>query len=115
MGLAIFAADVAGYLLFVFGAVASDDLAVKLLFSVLAGTCVALLAIVGHDAAHQSFLPTKRLNEIVGTLAFLPALHPFSLWEYHHNKVHHRFTAQIGLDNAFSPMTVEQYRAASIW
>lgn len=113
LGLAIFAADVAGYLLFVYGAVASDALALKILFGVLAGACVALLAIVGHDAAHQSFLPNKRLNEIVGTLAFLPALHPFTLWEYHHNKVHHRYTAQIGLDNAFSPMTVEQYVQAS--
>jgi omega-6 fatty acid desaturase (delta-12 desaturase) len=27
--------------------------------------------------------------------------------------VHHRYTAQIGVDNAYSPMTVEQYRAAS--
>ena len=113
LGLAIFAVDVAGYLFFVYWAVASDDLGLKLLFSLLAGTFVALLAIVGHDSAHQSFLPNKRLNEIVGTLAFLPALHPFSLWEHHHNRVHHRYTGQIGLDNAFPPMTVEQYRAAS--
>jgi acyl-lipid omega-6 desaturase (Delta-12 desaturase) len=113
LGLLIFAADVVGYVAFASAAVAFDDLWVKLSFGLLAGACVALLAIVGHDSAHQSFLPNKRLNEIVGTLAFLPALHPFSLWEYHHNKVHHRYTAQIGIDNAFSPMTVEQYRAAS--
>jgi omega-6 fatty acid desaturase (delta-12 desaturase) len=113
LGVAIFAIDVAAYLFFVYAAVAADSLALKLSFAVMAGAVVALLAIVGHDAAHQSFLPQRWLNELVGTFAFLPALHPFSLWEHHHNKVHHRFTAQIGLDNAFSPMTVDQYRAAS--
>ena len=58
---------------------------------------------------------SKTLNRICGTIAFLPALHPLSLWEHHHNRVHHRFTAQIGLDNAFSPMTVDDYLAASPW
>ena len=113
LGLGIFLVDVAAYLSLVYAAVASDTLIAKLVFSLLAGVPVALLAIVGHDAAHQSFLPNKRLNELVGTIAFLPALHAFSLWEHHHNRVHHRYTAQIGLDNAFSPMTMEAYLAAS--
>lgn len=112
-GLAIFAVDVIAYFVFVYGAVASEMLAFKVLFALLAGACVSLLAIVGHDAAHHSFLPSKFLNELIGTIAFLPALHPFSLWEHHHNRVHHRYTAQIGLDNAYSPMTVEAYRAAT--
>lgn len=114
-GLAIFAVDILAYLAFVYGAVASEALALKLLFGLLAGGMVSLLAIVGHDAAHQSFLPNRFLNDLVGTVAFLPALHAYSLWEHHHNRVHHRYTAQIGLDNAFSPMTVDQYRVAPHW
>ncbi len=113
VGLAIFAIDMIAYLALVYGAVAADALVAKVLLSLLAGVPVALLAIVGHDAAHHSFLPNKRLNELVGTVAFLPALHAYSLWEHHHNRVHHRYTAQIGLDNAYSPMTMEAYLAAS--
>jgi omega-6 fatty acid desaturase (delta-12 desaturase) len=74
---------------------------------------VANLAIIGHDAVHRSFTRSQWLNRAIGILAFLPALHPSSRWEHHHNRVHHRYTAQIGVDNAYSPMTPEQYRAAS--
>ena len=109
----IFTADVLAYVAFVYLAVTSDALLAQFIYALLAGAVISLLAIVGHDAAHQSFFPNKTLNRVLGTIAFLPALHPFTLWEHHHNKVHHRFTAQIGVDNAFSPMTVEQYRAAS--
>ena len=107
------AADLAIYVAFVYGAIAADALWLKLVFSFGAGTMISLAAIAGHDAGHQSFSTNKTVNRIAGTLAFLPALHPFALWEHHHNRVHHRFTAQIGVDNAFSPMTVQQYRDAS--
>src|SRR5205085_8331558 len=85
----------------------------KILLGVIAGVFIANLAIIGHDAIHRSFTSSRWLNRLIGTLAFLPALHPYSRWEHHHNRVHHRYTAQIGVDNAFPPMTVEQYRRAS--
>ncbi|MEQ1755213.1 MAG: fatty acid desaturase [Micropepsaceae bacterium] len=108
-------ADLAFYALMVLGTITSDSLGLQLLFSFGAGTMIALTAIAGHDAGHQSFSNSKSLNRLFGTLAFLPALHPFALWEHHHNRIHHRFTAQLGLDNAFPPMTVEQYRQSSPW
>ncbi|NOT40167.1 MAG: hypothetical protein HOP13_06720 [Alphaproteobacteria bacterium] len=111
--LAYLAADLAVYAAFVYGALVADALWLKLLFAFGAGTMISLTAIAGHDAGHQSFSGSKILNRICGTIAFLPALHPFALWEHHHNRVHHRFTAQIGVDNAFSPMTVDAYLAAS--
>jgi omega-6 fatty acid desaturase (delta-12 desaturase) len=111
--LAYLTADLVVYAAFVYGALAADALWLKLVFALGAGVMISLTAIAGHDAGHQSFSGSKVLNRICGTIAFLPALHPFALWEHHHNRVHHRFTAQIGVDNAFSPMTVEAYRNAS--
>ena len=111
--LAYLAADLALYAAFVYGALVADALVAQVDFRVRRGDMISLTAIAGHDAGHQSFSGSKILNRICGTIAFLPALHPFALWEHHHNRVHHRFTAQIGVDNAFSPMTVDAYRSAS--
>src|SRR5215469_8429471 len=113
--IAIFAADLALYACCIYGAVTSTGLATKIAFSVGAGVVVSLLAIVGHDAVHRSFTSVRWLNRLIGTLAFLPALHPYTRWEHHHNRVHHRFTAQLGVDNAYPPMTVKDYAQASGW
>ncbi len=112
LSIAYLAADLLFYAAFVYGAIAAEALWLKLLFAFGAGTMIALAAIAGHDAGHQSFSNNKDVNRFFGTIAFLPALHPFALWEHHHNRVHHRFTAQLGVDNAFPPMTVDQYRKA---
>ncbi|MFM9087292.1 MAG: fatty acid desaturase, partial [Cyanobium sp.] len=80
-----------------------------------AGVMVARLAILGHDAGHQGFSHSRTLNRFIGTLAFLPALHPFGRWHYHHNLIHHRFTCQLGIDNAFPPMSLEGYLEAPQW
>jgi omega-6 fatty acid desaturase (delta-12 desaturase) len=111
--LVIFAISVLAFALSVAAAVVLANTAAKLAWGVLAGVFIANLAIIGHDAVHRSFTRVRWLNRVIGTVAFLPALHPFSRWEHHHNRVHHRYTAQIGVDNAFSPMTLEQYRDAS--
>jgi omega-6 fatty acid desaturase (delta-12 desaturase) len=110
----IFLAGLAAYGVCVALAVLGTRLDLKILFAVLAGVFIANLAIIGHDAVHRSFTRSRPLNRLIGTLAFLPALHPYSRWEYHHNRVHHIYTAQIGVDNAYSPMTPDQYRAASL-
>jgi acyl-lipid omega-6 desaturase (Delta-12 desaturase) len=113
--ISILIVDLAVYAGMVYGAITADAVWLKLLFSFGAGTMIAFAAIGGHDAGHQSFSNSKRVNRFFGTIAFLPALHPFFLWEHYHNRVHHRFTAQLGVDNAFPPMTVDQYREASPW
>lgn len=109
----VLSTDLLLYAVMVVGTATAETLAMRLLFAVGSGTMIALTAIAGHDAGHQSFSSSKLLNRIAGTIAFLPALHPFSLWEHHHNRVHHRYTAQLGLDNAFPPMTVDDYLAAT--
>jgi omega-6 fatty acid desaturase (delta-12 desaturase) len=110
---AIFAVSLLIYGACIVGAVLAESLAAKAILSIVAGVFIANLAIIGHDAIHRSFTASRWLNRFIGTAAFLPALHPYGRWEHHHNRVHHRYTAQIGVDNAYSPMTVEQYRAAS--
>lgn len=96
------------------GAVILTDMGWKIGLAVLAGVFIANLAIIGHDAVHNSFTRSRPLNRVIGTLAFLPALHPYGRWEHHHNKVHHRYVGQLGVDNAYPPMTVEEYRNASV-
>lgn len=113
LSVAILLVDIVAYAAFVYAAIVVDNIWLKLLASLGCGVMISLMFIAGHDAAHQSFSRSKLLNRVAGTIALLPGLHPYTLWEFHHNKVHHRFTAQIGVDNAFSPMTVEQYRAAT--
>ena len=65
---------------------------------VVAGVFTSLLFVVGHDACHHSLTPHRRLNRILGTLAFLPCLHPFGLWDLGHNRIHHRHTNRRGKD-----------------
>jgi len=111
--LLIFAVGFATYGACVLGAVLAAGMGVKIALAALAGVFIANLAIIGHDATHRSFTRVRWLNRAIGTAAFLPALHPFGRWEHHHNRVHHCYTAQIGVDNAYSPMTPQQYLAAS--
>jgi acyl-lipid omega-6 desaturase (Delta-12 desaturase) len=111
--MAIFAVSFCVYLSSAAAAVLAQGLIVKIGLAALSGAFIANLAIIGHDAVHKSFTRIRLLNRVIGTLAFLPALHPYGRWEHHHNRVHHCYTAQIGVDNAYSPMTPEQYRSAA--
>lgn len=95
------------------GAVLLTPLWEKFACAFVAGVLTATMAIIGHDCAHRGGTRYGWLNRLIGTIGFLPALHPLSRWAYHHNQVHHRFTAQIGIDNAYSPMSIDDYRAAT--
>jgi omega-6 fatty acid desaturase (delta-12 desaturase) len=74
---------------------------------------IGLLFIAGHDACHNSFTASTRLNQVIGRLAFLPALHSFSLWDLAHNRTHHRYNNVQGWDYVWEPMTPAAYRASS--
>src|SRR5215472_11157521 len=110
---ALLLAESALYLGCVTAAVLCTGTAAKLGFAFVAGILTATLGIIGHDCAHRGGTRYQWLNRLIATIGFLPALHPLSRWAHHHNQVHHRYTAQIGVDNAYSPMTVADYRAAS--
>src|SRR5262245_29777285 len=68
---------------------------------------IARLFVIGHDACHGSFTRYDWLNKVIGRIAFLPSLTPFSLWDVGHNVAHHGFTNLKGRDQVWVPMSAE--------
>ncbi|XAR57512.1 Phosphatidylcholine desaturase [Bertholletia excelsa] len=44
--------------------------------------------VIGHDCAHKSFSKNKLVEDIVGTLAFLPLIYPYEPWRFKHYQHH---------------------------
>jgi hypothetical protein len=53
-----------------------------------AGTAFTGFFVIGHDCGHRSFSENKLLEDIVGTLAFMPLIYPFEPWRIKHNQHH---------------------------
>jgi omega-6 fatty acid desaturase (delta-12 desaturase) len=81
----------------------------KLPVSLLNGLSIGLLLIIAHDACHGAYFAPRWLNHVVGRLAFLPSLHPFSYWGLAHNRVHHGWTNFRPKDYAWAPFSKEEY------
>ena len=103
-GVLIFTVDVLLFSVFTAGAVWSNLWYVQLVSSLLMATVIAALFVVGHDAAHDSLTPHKWLNRVIGTICFLPSMHPYSLWVELHNYRHHRWTNLRGKDDVWIPL-----------
>lgn len=82
-------------------------------WSAVAGVAAAFLFVWGHDAAHGALFSSKRLSEVLGTIAMLPSLNMYRLWVFGHNTVHHGFTSLSSIDWIWRPMTPTEYREAS--
>jgi len=85
----------------------------KVLLAAANAVALSILFIMGHDACHGAFTPSRRLNGILGRLAFLPSWHPYSGWEHAHNRVHHSWTNLRGKDYAWAPLTKAEYDGLS--
>ncbi len=83
----------------------------KLAAGLVAGFVIGRLFILGHDACHHSLTPHRRLNHLLGRLAFLPSLTPYSLWEVGHNVIHHGYTNLKGVDFVWAPLSKTEYAA----
>ena len=110
VALALFAATLAVYGFALAGALVLPYLALRLLCSIAAGATIASLFVIGHDAAHGAFTASRALNGMIGRIAFLPALHNYSLWRVQHNRLHHRLVNIKGF-NSWSPLTKAEYDA----
>lgn len=83
----------------------------KIGLGMVAGFIIGRLFILGHDACHQSFTPYRGLNRVLGRIAFLPSMTPYSLWDIGHNLVHHGQTNLKGFDFVWAPFSADEYRA----
>jgi omega-6 fatty acid desaturase (delta-12 desaturase) len=111
-GLSLFAYHGAFYVLTLAGALAPFPLGVNLVFAVANGILIALLFILGHDAAHGSLVRERKANRWLARLAFVPCAHGVSLWRVTHNQGHHARTNLKGVDTVWAPMSKAEYDAA---
>lgn len=114
LGLAVLFRDFALFVGGVYFALHFQNYLLKTLFAVVAGMAIGSLFVVAHDAAHNSLTPSKRLNAFVGRLAFLPALHNYTLWLIVHNRMHHVHTCVQG-QNSWSPLTKQEFDGLPFW
>ncbi|MGH7434170.1 MAG: fatty acid desaturase [Polyangiaceae bacterium] len=73
------------------------------------GFFIGLLMAVGHDACHGSFFSRRWLNQVIGRIAFLPCLFPFTFWELAHNRLHHGWTNLKSRDYVWAPFSKEEF------
>ena len=66
------------------------------------------LWVLAHEAGHQSFSPSKKLNDTVGFIIHSSLLVPYFSWKISHGK-HHKATGHIERDMVFVPETRESY------
>ena len=112
LALLIFAIPIVGFCLnFVALLAIGWPFALPLVFA--GGWFTGMAFVVGHDACHQSFTASHRLNAILGRISLLPSLHSLSLWDLGHNRVHHRHNNVRAFDYVWEPMSPEDYAAAT--
>jgi acyl-lipid omega-6 desaturase (Delta-12 desaturase) len=113
LAVALLAADIG---LFVVGeslVARGGSIEVALAGSVLATLAIIRLFVIGHDACHGSLTDHATLNRVLGRIAFLPSLTPFSLWRVGHNVVHHGFNNLKGRDFVWQPLDPSEWQSLS--
>jgi acyl-lipid omega-6 desaturase (Delta-12 desaturase) len=113
--IALLVFDYAVFLALLAGAITLTSWWLQLLCSIGAGFWIGRLFILGHDACHQAYTPSRTLNRVLGRIAFLPSLTPYSLWEVGHNVVHHGYTNLKGVDFVWAPLSLAEYLALPRW
>ncbi|HEX9489695.1 MAG TPA: fatty acid desaturase [Stellaceae bacterium] len=114
VAMALFLANIAVYLAAVAGTVALGPWPARLACAVVAGSAISSLFVIGHDAAHGAYAKGRLMNAIIGRIAFLPALHNYSLWQVQHNRLHHRLVNIKGF-NSWSPLSKAEYDGLAPW
>jgi omega-6 fatty acid desaturase (delta-12 desaturase) len=75
------------------------------------GTAATGLFVIGHDCAHKAFSRNKLVEDIVGTIAFMPLIYPYEPWRFKHDR-HHAKTNQLIADTAWHPVMKNEYKSA---
>lgn len=66
------------------------------------------LWVLSHECGHQSFSPSKTLNDTVGWFCHSALLVPYFSWKISHGK-HHKATGHLERDMVFVPKLREEY------
>jgi len=66
------------------------------------------LWVLAHECGHQSFSPSKTLNDTVGWVCHSALLVPYFSWKISHGK-HHKATGHLERDMVFVPKSREEY------
>lgn len=66
------------------------------------------LWVLAHECGHQSFSPSKVLNDTVGFICHTSLLVPYFSWKISHGK-HHKATGHLERDMVFVPSTKEEF------
>lgn len=66
------------------------------------------LWVLAHECGHQSFSPSKVLNDTVGFICHTSLLVPYFSWKISHGK-HHKATGHMERDMVFVPTTKDDY------
>jgi omega-6 fatty acid desaturase (delta-12 desaturase) len=72
--------------------------------------------IIQHDCGHQSFLKSKKVNNVIGFISSFFSTIPYKYWSQNHN-AHHAHNGQMehrGLGDIFF-LTKEEYENRSAW
>ncbi len=109
----VVAVDYAVYVFAVTAACIAPTWWLKLLAAFLASGMIGALFVVGHDAAHEVFVPSRRGNRWIARWAFFPSFTPLASWVHTHNKMHHRHLRVRGYDMVWQPWSYEEYEAQS--
>ncbi|KAL3695200.1 hypothetical protein R1sor_009276 [Riccia sorocarpa] len=72
------------------------------------GTAATGLFVIGHDCAHKSFSKNKLVEDIVGTVCFMPLIYPYEPWRIKHDR-HHAKTNMLVEDTAWHPVNPEEW------
>lgn len=109
------AVDCLIWLTLVVAVAAPTPMWLKPFLAVLIGMWSARLFVLGHDACHGSLTDSPPHNHLLGRIAFLPTLTPFSLWEVGHNIAHHGFNNLRGKDFVWTPLSRGEYDTLPLW
>jgi omega-6 fatty acid desaturase (delta-12 desaturase) len=77
-------------------------------YTVVQGLFGTGLWVLAHECGHQSFSPSKMLNDTVGFICHTLLLVPYFSWKISHGK-HHKATGHMERDMVFVPKTRDQY------
>ncbi|KIW93059.1 uncharacterized protein Z519_06909 [Cladophialophora bantiana CBS 173.52] len=83
-------------------------------YTVVQGLFGTGLWVLAHECGHQSFSPSKVLNDTVGFICHSALLVPYFSWKISHGK-HHKATGHMERDMVFVPATKEQYFTRRGW